>query len=227
MFHYQPGAGPLHRLDGRVKLLLLVLFIVTVFSADRAALALLTAAAAAAVLLVPLKLRGFVRELAIFGVLALVIFLTRPGFLQGAVAAWRFALVVTAGMLFTAVTGPEELHAVVFTLLAPIPLVSHGRIAQHVSLTLLFIPLLFDTAKEIGEARRSRMAGSGMNPVRRLTTLAVALLEAMFMRIEEVALALESRCYDEGAVRRRLAARPADIVTAAAAVAAAAFIIVS
>jgi len=184
-----------------VKLLLLVASIVSIFSTGLPGLCCLSVVLLAAAALVPLRIGGFVRELLVFALLAAVILISRPTWAEGAVAAWRFLLVVAGGMIFTASTGPEELHAVVFTLLSPLPRIPHGRIAEHVSLTILFIPLLFDTAKEIGEARKARLIDASRNPLRRLTSLAVPLLEAMFMRIEEVALALESRGYDEEVLR--------------------------
>ena len=225
VFHYRPEAGPVHRLDGRVKLLLLVATIVTIFSTGIPGLCCLSALLIAAAALVPLRIGGFLRELLVFGILAAVILISRPTWTEGAVAAWRFLLVVSGGMIFTATTGPEELHAVVFTLLSPIPRIPHGRIAEHVSLTILFIPLLFDTAKEIGEARKARMIHASRNPLRRLTSLAVPLMEAMFMRIEEVALALESRGYDEDVLRFSLRWSRRDGVAVLAGISAAAALI--
>lgn len=216
IFHYRPGIGPVHRLDGRVKLLLLVLTVISVLSTGTIGLAAVSIAAAAAAAAVPLNPVRFRREIIVFAILAAIIWISRPGFEAGAVAAWRFILIVAAGMIFTAVTAPEEIHGVLFTLLAPIPRVPQGLIAEHVSLTILFIPLLFDTAKEIGEARKARLIGENRNLVRRLSSFASPLLEALFARIEEVAFSLEARCFDQDAVRCELQLRRADIVTAAA-----------
>ncbi|MFP4267543.1 MAG: energy-coupling factor transporter transmembrane component T family protein [Spirochaetaceae bacterium] len=216
IFHYRPGRSPVHRIDGRVKLLLLILTVISVLSTGTIGLAVVSIVTAAAAAAVPLNPAGFRRELIVFAVLAAIIWISRPGFEAGAVAAWRFILVVSAGMIFSAVTAPEEIHGVLFTLLAPIPRLPHGLIAEHVSLTILFIPLLFDTAKEIGEARKTRLIGENRNPVGRLASFASPLLEALFARIEEVALALEARCFDQEAVRFELHLRRTDIITAAA-----------
>ncbi|MFO7850450.1 MAG: energy-coupling factor transporter transmembrane component T [Spirochaetia bacterium] len=218
IFHYRPGIGPVHKTDGRVKLLLLILTVITVLSTGSTGLAAITLILTAVAAAVPLNPAKFSRELIFFGILGIIIWISRPTIEAGAVAAWRFILIVFTGMIFTASTAPEEIHGVLFTLLAPIPRVPHGLIAEHVSLTILFIPLLFDTAKEIGEARKARLIGESRNLVRRLSSFATPLLEALFVRIEEVALALEARGFDEEVVRCELHLRPSDVITAAAGV---------
>lgn len=225
LFHFQPVAGPVHRIDGRSKLLLVISIVVSIFSCGTAGLTFVTLVLLTAARLIPLHPRHFLREFAFFAVLALIIFFTHPEKTEGAVAAWRFLLVVLTGMELTSSTSPEEIHAVVFTLLAPLPLVPHGRIAEHVSLTFLFIPLLFDSAKEIVEARKSRLVNRSGNPIRRLSSLAAPLLEILLVKIEETSLALESRGYNEEAVRHRLNGRPADILIALAGMTASALLV--
>ncbi len=218
LFHYRPGRGPIHRLDGRVKLLLLILTVVNVYNTAGAGLFFFSLLLIAAALLVPLQLRHYYRETIVFGILALFIFLSTPNHSTGAVAAWRFLLVALSGMLFTAVTSPDELHGAVFLLLRPLPHVAHGRIASHIALSLLFIPLLLDTAQEILLARRARLVGRSINPLRRITSLAFPLIDSLFTRVEETAMALEARCYDEEVLGDEPQMKRKDIIVAVIAV---------
>ncbi len=146
----------------------------------------------------------FGRELQVFGLLALIIFL--PHALRGEVyaggeAAWRFVTVVTAGLLFTAITPPRELHGTAQWLLRPVPGIREGAVATHISLSLLFIPLLLDTFTEVRDARKARFSQGIRNPLVRIRGLAAPLLEKLFQQIGEVSCALESRCYREDAKR--------------------------
>lgn len=226
IFHYHPRRGPIHRIDGRVKLLLIISLVVSIFSTAVYGLVVLTVLLISSATLVPLRPKTFLRETIFFFVLAAVIFFTRPGVEAGAVAAWRFLLVVLTGMIFTATASPSEIHAVLYTIAAPLPGIPQGRIAEHVSLTILFIPILFDAAKEIGEARKARLIEKNSNPIRRLSSLAGPLLEVMVGRIEETAYALESRCFDENAVRFELEGTRKDLFIALLAPPAAAALII-
>jgi energy-coupling factor transporter transmembrane protein EcfT len=197
LFHYRPGGGPIHRLDGRVKLLLLILTVLSIYTTEGLGLLIITLLLTSAALIVPLHLRHYHRETLVFGILALIIFVSAPDRSAGAVSAWRFLLVALSGMLFTAATSPDELHGAVFLLLRPLPRIAHGRIASHLALSLLFIPLLLDTAQEILLARRARLVGLSINPLRRISSLAFPLVDGLFTRVEETAMALEARSYDE------------------------------
>lgn len=207
LFHYLPGVTLLHRLDPRSKLLLILAAVLTALSGSLLQLSALCLYLGLLFALAHLDPRRFGRELLVFALLAALIALPRalagrPA--AGAIAAWRFLIVVLSGILFTATTSPRELHGTVQWLLRPLPGIRAGAVATHISLTLLFIPLLFDTIAEVREARKARYAEGLRNPLARIRGLAVPLLEKLLQQIDEVASAMESRCYREDAVRLRL-----------------------
>ncbi|MGC9311573.1 MAG: energy-coupling factor transporter transmembrane component T family protein [Sediminispirochaetaceae bacterium] len=228
ILHYHPGSSPLHRLDPRLKILLMLLYITVILTgsaASRACTTLLLLIGSRTAGLHPLAFR---RELRIFGLLAGVIIISRfvgaiPAALSGAAApeaaaleagaaAWKFILIVWLGILFTAVMDPVEFHSVVHWLLHPVPGIPAGRLAAQTSFTLVLLPRLLDAAHEIREARRARGIENRKNPLRRLRTLVYPLFEKLLTDMEEFSLALEARCYNENVVRVRFRLNRADLL---------------
>lgn len=223
ILHYHPGSSPLHRLDPRLKILLMLLYITVILTgsaACRAGTTLLMLIGSRTAGLHPLAFR---RELKIFGVLAGVIFISRfvgaipaaapeAAALAAGAAAWKFLLIVWLGILFTAVMDPVEFHSVVRWLLRPVPGIPAGRLAAQTSFTLVLLPRLLDAAHEIREARRARGIENRKNPRRRLRTLVYPLFEKLLTDMEEFSLALEARCYNENLVRVRFRLDRADLL---------------
>jgi len=214
VFHYHPGSGFFHRLDPRLKVLLVIAYIAAVLRGSVAIWSITS------LLFLPVSRSAglhpgtFRRELRVFGLLAVFIFLGRTaGALAGippAVAlqaalfsTWRFLLIAWLGIILAAVLSPVELHAVVFWLLKPLPGIPAGRIAAHSSFSLVLLPRLLDTVHEIREARRARGIERCRNPLVRIRSLIYPLLDKLILEMEEFSLALETRCFDENVVRVR------------------------
>ncbi|MCF7914399.1 MAG: energy-coupling factor transporter transmembrane protein EcfT [Spirochaetaceae bacterium] len=222
ILHYHPGSSALHRLDPRFKVLLMLGYIAALFAGywmHYLAVTLLLTTASISAKLHP---HSFKRELKVFLFLALIIFTSHffaslqrgyeTALQEGLFLGWRFMLIVWLGILFTAVTEPSELHAVVYWLLRPIPGVPAGRLAAHASLSLVIIPLLLDGVHEIREARKSRGIDHCRNPVKRFRSIMNPLMEKLLMQMEELALALESRSFDESVLHSSLHFRMQDAV---------------
>ncbi len=207
LLHYQPGRSSLHLLDPRFKVLLMIGYIAALLAGKWLHWGVITLLLLFASFRSGLRPYTFRRELKVFAVLALVIgishFFTAPhaghrAALYGAgAAAWRFLLIVWMGILFTAVTDPAELHAVIYWILKPVPGLPAGRLATHAALSLVIIPLLLDGVHEIREARKARGIELQRNPVVKLRSLLNPLMEKLLLQMEELALALESRNFDE------------------------------
>jgi biotin transport system permease protein/energy-coupling factor transport system permease protein len=211
LFHFTPRRSPLHRLDPRGKSLLMLLTVLFALSGSPLQLAGLSCYLLVLLIIGRVALWRFTRELWVFALLTLLIAL--PHALGGDPAAgvergWRFLAVVVGGLLYTATTPPRELHGTVQWLLRPVPGVREGAVATHISLALLFIPLMLDTLAEVREARKARFAEGIRNPVLRIRGLAAPLLEKLLQQIEEVSCALEGRCYREDASRVTLRLDP-------------------
>ena len=108
---------------------------------------------------------------------------------------WRLLAVVALGLLFTASTKPSLVRAGVERLLAPIPLIPHQQVGTMIGLLVRFVPVVLALARETGEAQRARGVERRRNPLTRLLKLCIPLLRRVFLGADELALAMEGRCW--------------------------------
>ncbi len=222
ILHYHPGSSVLHRIDPRFKVLLMVMYVAVLLSGNWLHWSVITLLLTVGSLSSGLHPSSFHRELKVFAILSLVIGLSHffgsldlgidTAIRDGVFSAWRFLLIVWFGILFTAVTEPTELHAVVYWLLRPIPGISAGRLAAHASLSIVIIPLLLDGVHEIREAGKARGIEHCKNPVYRLKSLLNPLMEKLLLQMEELALALEARNFDENVLQTTLEMKLTDLI---------------
>ena len=192
ILHYQPGHSSLHSLDPRFKVLLMIGYIAALLSGQWLHWGVVTLLLLFASFRSGLRPYTFRRELKVFAVLAFVIgvshFFTelhtgpRTALFGAWAAAWRFLLIVWMGILFTAVTDPTELHAVIYWILKPVPGLPAGRMATHAALSLVIIPLLLDGVHEIREARKARGIEVQKNPLVKLRSLMNPLMEQLLLQ---------------------------------------------
>jgi len=243
---YLPRSSPLHRLDPRTKILATTALMVTLFLIPSfAGLGLLAAGLIALLVLgqIPLgyALRGL-RPIAVL--LLLTVFLntffggdggrtlfqagplvaTEEGFRRALFVGSRFILLVTAATLLTFVTSPVELTDGLEWLLRPFRRVGvpAHELAMMMSIALRFIPTLLEETEKIMKAQMARGAefgqGSILRRARAFVPVLVPLLISAFRRSEELALAMEARCYRGGDGRTRMKElrwRIADLVAGA------------
>lgn len=225
-----PGTTLAHRLDPRTKLLVTVLYIAALFCADSfLTYAIVTLSLALAVRISRVGLRPLVRGLrpVLFIVIftgALNIFYTpgrilwQFGFLrvtqEGLVAAFfmmlRIALLIMGTFLLTYTTSPIHLTDGLESLLSPLKRV---RVPVHelsmmMSIALRFIPTLIEETDKIMSAQKARGAdfesGSLLRRAKALIPLLVPLFVSAFRRADELATAMECRCYHGGVGRTKL-----------------------
>jgi energy-coupling factor transport system permease protein len=141
----------------------------------------------------------------------------------------RLLLLVALTSLLTFTTSPVELTDGIEWLLRPLrPLGVPGHeLAMMMSIALRFIPTLLEETERIMKAQMARGAEFGQGSVlaraRALIPVLVPLMLSAFRRSEELALAMEARCYQGGAQRTRMKElrwRAADGLAAALTVAA-------
>ncbi|MDI6771969.1 MAG: energy-coupling factor transporter transmembrane component T [bacterium] len=230
---YLPRSSPLHHLDPRTKILATTALMVTLFLIPSfAGLGLLAAGLIALLVLgqIPLgyALRGL-RPIAVL--LLLTVFLntffgggeggrtlfqagplvaTEEGFRRALFVGLRFILLVTAATLLTFVTSPVELTDGLEWLLRPFRRVGvpAHELAMMMSIALRFIPTLLEETEKIMKAQMARGAefgqGSILRRARAFVPVLVPLLISAFRRSEELALAMEARCYRGGEGRTRM-----------------------
>ena len=216
VFGYRPGDSMLHSLDVRVKILSLIVIGLTSLNADPIGLSVFTAVSFALILNTRLRFMTVLKELRYFLVLLLFVFfaralsmpgspafelkgviLTREGLYYGTLICWRLLLVVLLGASFVATTKPSEIRAAVEWFLKPFPFIPRKRVATMIGLIVRFMPAILDQAKETSDAQRARGIENRKNPVYRLKKLALPLLCKTFQNADELAVAMEARCYSE------------------------------
>lgn len=253
---YLPRDSALHRLDPRTKILAAVGGTVVLFFVPAFAGLALAAAGVAALLVIgriPLgyALRGL-RPLVILIALTAVLnaffapaggrevlrlgplIATEGGLRNAAFVGLRLVVVVALASLLTFTTSPVELTDGLERLLRPLRRlgVPAHELAMMMTIALRFIPTLLEETDRIMKAQMARGAdfdsGGVTRRLRALIPVLVPLLVSAFRRSEDLALAMEARCYRGGAGRTRmheLRWRAADVVALAIVAVAAALLL--
>ena len=223
-----PGDTIAHRLDPRTKLLLVVLFIVALFQAKGwVAYGVLTLTVAVCMTLSHISARNIFKGLkpmifilALTGVLN-IFYTGGTPILPGWILTWegiaraiqmvlRIVLLITGTFLLTYTTSPIALTDGLELLLNPLKKL---RFPVHemtimMSMALRFIPTLIEETDKIMSAQKARGAdfetGSLMDRAKALLPVLVPLFVSAFRRADELAVAMESRCYHGGEGRTRM-----------------------
>ena len=236
---YFPGKSPIHRLDPRAKLVALLIYIVTLFLAKwfvTYAIVLGTLVTVVAVARIKAKamLKGMKPLIFILIFTAVlnalytpgeplvsfwIITVTKEGLLHAFFMVIRIFMLVSCTFLLTYTTSPLALTDGLESLLSPLKKirVPVHELAMMMSIALRFIPTLIEETDKIMSAQRARGAsfdtGNLLQKAKALIPLLVPLFISAFRRAEELATAMECRCYHGGQGRTRmnqLKYRPAD-----------------
>ena len=228
---YFPGNSPVHRLDPRTKLIAVVLYITALFLASFFLTYLIMAAVlvlSVAVSKVPPKalFRGMKPILFIAIFTAVLNLFYTPGTtelfriwiftvtLEGVYRAFfmvvRIMMLIAGTFLLTYTTSPILLTDGLESLLNPLKKL-HAPIhelSMIMSIALRFIPTLIEETDKIMSAQRARGAdfetGNLVQKAKALIPLLVPLFISAFRRADELAVAMECRCYHGGEGRTRL-----------------------
>ncbi|MGE5417883.1 MAG: energy-coupling factor transporter transmembrane component T family protein [Acidobacteriota bacterium] len=134
---------------------------------------------------------------------------TYPGVTLGALMAYRLFIVFFLAQLLTFTTSPLELTDGLENILRPLKRVKVPvhELAMVMTIALRFIPVFFEESERITKAQMSRGAdfsSSFTGAFRNLISIIVPLLARAFQRADDLAIAMESRCYAGGTGRTRL-----------------------
>ena len=228
---YFPGDTIVHRLDPRTKLILVILFIVALFLAvDWISYGVMFCVTALCVLLSRIKLKSILKGLKplifiilLTGILNLfytkegaVLFdwwiftVTTGGIKRAFLMVVRIMLLITGTFLLTYTTSPLALTDGLEMLLNPLKKI---RVPVHemsmmMSMALRFIPTLIEETDKIMSAQKARGAdfstGKLTERAKALLPRLVPLFVSSFRRADELAVAMESRCYHGGEGRTRM-----------------------
>ena len=228
---YFPGNSVVHRLDPRTKLIAVVLYIVALFLCRFfVTYAIMFAALCLCIKLskVPVKsiVGGLKPVLLIVIITALLNLFYTPGehvlvkvwvltvTLEGVYAAFfmviRIMMLIAGTFLLTYTTSPILLTDGLEALLNPLKKIKVPvhELAMMMSIALRFIPTLIEETDKIMGAQRARGAdfesGNLIQRAKALIPLLVPLFISAFRRADELAVAMECRCYRGGEGRTRL-----------------------
>lgn len=227
---YYPTSSAIHKLDPRIKLVATIVFMVSIFVVNKfwpyiAVLLCLLAMIKLANIPVKYIVKGVkpLKWIILFTFLINIFFLpgdeiwsfgflaiTKQGLRQAIFMAIRLIFLVVGTSLLTLTTSPIELTDGIERLLNPfkkIGLPVH-ELAMMMTIALRFIPTLLDETDKIMKAQMSRGADfeskNLINRAKNLVPLLVPLFVSAFRRADELAMAMEARCYRGGHNRTKM-----------------------
>lgn len=229
---YYPTGSVVHRLDPRLKIFLTMLLVITVFLVNNFTsfliLAILTALLSI-VAKIPIRflLKGLKPLIIIMSFTAILnmfmtdgevipllkdsfIKITYEGIYLSAFMLLRIIFLVVGSSFLTYTTSPIEMTSGLESLMSPLKRFNFPahEIAMMMSIALRFIPTLIEETDKIMSAQKARGAnlseGSLIKRVKALIPILIPLFISAFRRADDLAIAMESRCYRGGENRTKL-----------------------
>lgn len=228
---YFPGDSFVHRLDPRTKILFSLLFIVCIFLSKGFLCFLMIAMFAFMCMKVSkISMKFIIKGLKPIMFIVLftfmlnlflssgddvivkfgVISITFSGIRNAVFMAIRLILLVTCTQLLTLTTSPIQLTDGIERLLSPLKRIGFPahELAMMMSIALRFIPTLIEETEKITKAQKARGAdfetGGVIKRVKSMIPLLVPLFVGAFRRADELAMAMEARCYRGGSGRTKM-----------------------
>lgn len=229
---FYPSNSPMHRLDPRMKVILAILYIVCTFICKNVlSFALLFASALLLVLLSRIPLKIVIRSIRPILFILLFTALINVFFTKGEMilVEWKFihiyveglyqagfmilriaVLIIGTGMFLTYTTTPIMLTDALERLLSPLRVlhIPVHEFAMMMTIALRFIPTLVEETDKIMAAQKARGVdfsnGSLISRAKALIPILIPLFVSSFRRADELATAMECRCYHGGKGRTRM-----------------------
>ncbi len=227
---YFPGESGIHRLDPRVKIIIALTFIVALFLVkDFIGFAIAVMALGVVIARSKVPLRFILKGLKPIFIIIVFTFtvnmfmiggevlwqwkflhITREGLYTAVFMAIRLILLIIGSSLLTLTTKPIHLTDGIESLLKPLTLIKvpAHELAMMMTIALRFIPTLLEETDKIMKAQMARGAdfesGNILNRAKSLIPLLVPLFISAFRIAQDLAMAMEARCYRGGAHRTRM-----------------------
>ena len=230
---YYPTKSFVHKMDSRVKILLTIAYIVAVFLVKSTPEYYFLGFAACFVFLIVatifshipfLRMLKSIKAIIFFVLLSAILqiffnksgtplwengFITDAGLYSAAFITVRIILVVMGASLLTFTTSPVEIADGIESLLTPLKIIKFPvhEFALVMSIALRFIPTLLDETDRIIKAQKARGAdfesGNVIGRIKALVPVLIPLLISSFRRADELADAMDARCYSGSKNRTR------------------------
>ena len=227
---YLPGDSFLHRMDPRVKIVLLFFYLLLVFFVENVA-GFLALGISIALLMIVSQVPLGMQLRSIRPILWIVLFTfgvhlfmtpgtelfavgplsaTLEGLMRGVYIGLRLILLILLSTLLTLTTSPLRLTDGLEALLSPLRRVGVPvhELSMMMTIALRFIPTLLEELDRIMKAQKARGAdfehGSIVRRMRAIVPVLVPLFLSAFRRADELAMAMEARCYRGGEGRTQM-----------------------
>lgn len=227
---YYPADSVIHKLDPRVKLLAVLIYVISLFTFRSIwGFAVITAALLGMIALSKVPFRFMVKGLKAIVIILIItavfnLFLTpgevlvefwklkitKEGLKSAVFMAVRLIYLILGTSTLTLTTTPNQLTDGMEKALAPLNKirVPVHEIAMMMSIALRFIPILIEETDKIMKAQIARGAdfesGNLMKKAKAMVPLLVPLFISAFRRANDLAMAMEARCYNGGSGRTKM-----------------------
>jgi len=230
---YYESHSVIHRIDPRVKIILMILFIVFIFvSQNMYALLFATVFVIVTLLISKVPVKLYLKNMK--AILPVLIFtaiinlfygdagtvllsfwkftITTEGLYKSVFMALRIVLLIFISSVLTYTTTPNDLTDAIESLLSPLKFIglksAVHTLAMMMTIALRFIPTLVEEAEKIMNAQKARGAdlesGGLIDRVKALIPILIPLLISSVRRAYELAEAMECRCYNGGEGKTRM-----------------------
>ena len=222
-----------HKLDPRIKIVLLVASLVLIFCASNLfSLGYLTIAVFILLLITKVSLRVYLKNLKIIVPILIITMLlnvfyindgtvllefwrikiTTGGVLRSVFMGMRVILLIITSSVLTYTTTPNDLTDAIERLLSPLKFIGLGgavhAMSMMMTIALRFIPTLVEETEKIMNAQKARGAdfetGKLTDRVKAIIPILIPLLISSVRRAYDLAEAMESRCYNGGVGKTRM-----------------------
>ena len=227
---YFPGNSLVHKMDARMKIILTVALIVAIFICKTLpSLAVIVLASIALVLVSKIPLKTVYKSIKPLGIIILFtailnlfygkgepliqiwkLKITEAGIMTAVFMAIRIISLVVISSLLTYTTSPNELTDALERLMKPLKIfkIDGHSISMTMTIALRFIPTLIEEIDKIMSAQKSRGAdmesGGIIHRAKALVPVLIPLFISAFRRANELAYAMECRCYRGGEGRTKM-----------------------
>ena len=228
---YMPGNTVVHKLDPRLKIILTILYIAIIFCVSSPIWYIIPLLyVLLATRLSGLRLKHLLKSIKPLRFLLILTFvlnlltgtgetiwfkwgilcITQEGMINAIHFAMRLVFLVAGTSLLTLTTSPIALSDGIEMLLKPLRVIRFPahELAMMMTIALRFIPTLIEEADKIMKAQMARGAdfesGNLLKRAKAMIPLLVPLFVSAFRRADELAMAMQARCYHGGEGRTRL-----------------------
>lgn len=227
---FMPGTSVIHRIDARAKILLLIATIVFIFLCKNfVSLLLISLFSLLVIFMTKISFMKYLKSLKVIlfvvvltGILNLFygtgdvlwqwweLKITTGGLINATFVIVRIAILMMISAVLTYTTSPTDLTDALERLMKPLKIfhVKVHEIAMMMTIALRFIPVLLDETDKITNAQKARGAdmesGNVIHRVKALIPVLIPLFVSSFRRANDLAMAMECRCYNGGANRTRM-----------------------